>query len=145
MGVRVATVILIVTFAFAGAYALLTIALPELIEGITFQAVTGGRLTELQDMGVRRAFRIVSRHEGLFALTTVIPSFFILFTGFRKSERWAWWAIFSTGILAWGWGIADSLTHGGYVNFWLHILGVVIMLVGLLLPMKEFFRKDTSS
>jgi hypothetical protein len=141
MMIRTATVILTVALAFAGVYALMTIALPEMIEGLTFQAVTGENLGDIEDMGFRRAYRIISRHEGLFALTTVLPTFFILFAGFRKAQRWAWWAILFTGILAWGWGLADSLSHWGYVNFWLHVLGFVIMLAGLLLPIKAFFGK----
>ena len=91
--IRTATIVLTVALAFAGVYALMTIALPEMVEGLTFEAVTGQSLGEVEDMGFRRAYRIISRHEGLFALTTVLPTFFILFAGFRRAQRWAWWAM----------------------------------------------------
>ncbi len=139
--VRTATVIILITLIFAGAYALVTVALPEVIEGLTFQAVTGESIKEIGDSDFRRAYRIISRHEGLFALTSVIPTFFILFAGFRRLERWAWWAILVTGLLAWGYGIGDSLSHGGYVNFSLHVFGILLLLVGLFLPLKAFFPK----
>jgi len=139
--IKTATILILITLVFAGAYALVTVALPEVIEGLTFKAVTGERIESVADRDFQRAYRIVSRHEGLFALTSVIPTFFILFTGFRKRERWAWWAILVTGLLAWGYGIGDSFSHGGYINFSLHIFGVVFLIAGLLLPVKEFFCK----
>ena len=136
---RSAVLLIFVTLLFAGVYALATVVFPEVIEGLTFRAVTGESIGALEDPGLRRAYRIISRHEGLFALTTVIPVFFILFTGFRKAERWAWWAILITGLCAWGYGIGDSLSHGGYVNFSLHVFGMILLLLGLLLPLRTFF------
>jgi lipoprotein signal peptidase len=139
--VRIATVLILVTLIFAGAYALVTVALPEVIEGLTFQAVTGESIKDISNQDFRRAYRIISRHEGLFALTSVIPAFFILFAGFRKYKRWAWWAILVTGLIAWGYGIGDSFLHGGYVNFSLHIFGILFLIAGLFLPIKAFFPK----
>ena len=88
-----------------------------------------------------RTYPIISRHEGLFALASVIPTFFILFPGFRRSQRWAWWAILFTGLLAWGWGLGESLTHRSWVNFFLQVFGTALLLEGLLLALKVFFPK----
>jgi hypothetical protein len=93
---RISTVILFVVVIFAGVYALLTIALPDAIEGITFQAITGEELNALERVGYLKPYRVIARHEGLFAITTVIPVGFILFYGYRKGFRWAWWTALCT-------------------------------------------------
>jgi len=138
---RAATIVLTVVIVFAGVYAVLTIALPDIIEGVTFEAVTGESLDGLQAAGYARPYLIIARHEGLFALTTVIPTGFILYHGFRRKQRWAWWAILLTSCLGWGWGLVDSSLHGAVINAVPHAAGLVLILVGLFLPFREFFGR----
>ena len=136
---KVAVIVLIVMLAYAGIYSLMTIIAPNLMMGSTFKAATGKAL-DSQDPD----FKVLlggQRLAGVFALTTVISGFFVLFAGFRKAQKWAWWAFLVVAGIAWLWGLISSITIVDKMNMILYIIGTVIFLVGLLLPIKEFFVK----
>jgi hypothetical protein len=139
---RIATILLIVMLSYAGIYAVAELAIPEVIEGITFQSVTGQSLEQLREAGFLHPYVIVARHVGLFALCLVIAVAFIVAAGFRKGEKWSWWAIALVCGIAWMWGLIDSLIIGATINFVLHLIGVALLLAALLLPIRLFFPRQ---
>jgi hypothetical protein len=136
---KLATVVLSVMLVYAAIYGVLEMAVPHTIEGITFEAVTGESLENLREAGYLQPYLMVGRHMGLFALCLVVAVAFTLFAGFRKGERWAWWAILLVSGPAWLWGFVDSLIIGATINFLLHLVGVVLLGLGLFLPFRSFF------
>ncbi len=101
---KVAVIILAIGSIFAGIYSGLTIIAPKLMLKSTFVAMTGKELDSIQDADHLRVMLNRNRRAGLYALASTILSFFILFTGFRKAEKWAWWAFLVGGGIAWLWG-----------------------------------------
>jgi uncharacterized membrane protein len=67
--------------------------------------------------------------------------FFVLFNAFNKAAQWAWWAILIVGGIGWIYGLIVQILEGDMMNMTLHIIGIVILALGLLLPVKEFFAK----
>lgn len=112
---KVGTIILIIMLAYAVAYSVIGIIEPKLTTG--------------------------NRNTGVYALTTAISGFFILFAGFQKAQKWAWLAFLVVGGIAWLWGLIYSIAVVDKVNIILTAVGMVIFLVGLLLPVKAFFVK----
>jgi hypothetical protein len=122
----------------AGVYAVLDFVAPwSTLEG-DFQAVTGQGYDAAQPGGVAVA-TLYLRHLSVLSLTAVVASLFILFAAFRRCQRWAWWALMVTGVLAWGFGTVINLIVGNTFDFATHLGGLVVQLVGLLLPVRSFF------
>ena len=94
------------------------------------------------DTGTGQAFIVQSRHLGVFAVCISIALFFVLFNAFNKGAKWAWWAILLAGGIGWGYGLIVQILEADMLNTILHIIGIVILAFGLLLPVKEFFKKE---
>jgi hypothetical protein len=75
------------------------------------------------------------------AVGAVIALFFVVFTGFRKGEKWAWWCCLATGLVVWGFGLVTEALEADMLNTSLHLVGVILMLLSLLLPIRTFFVK----
>jgi hypothetical protein len=138
---KVATVILLIMLVFGGVYSLMLVFAPKMILSSGFEAETGEKLENIQNASYLKVMVGELKHMGTLGLTVAISSIFILFAAFRKAEKWAWWALLVTGVLAWGYGLIDNIITGDMFNSLLHLIGIVIFLVGLLLPVKAFFGK----
>lgn len=138
---KVAVVILIVMLAYGGIYSLMNIIVPEVIMKSSFKAMTGKALDTV-DADSLKALKASHRYMGVYAVVTVVFGFFILFAAFRKAQKWAWWNFLIAGGIMWLWGLIHSIVIGDTANLIAHIIGIVIFLVGVLLPVKEFFAKE---
>ena len=137
---KVGTILLAIGIAFSGVYGLLIAISPGTIAGSTLEA-HGETFEAVKDTGAGQAFIVQSRHLGVFAVCISIAMFFVLFNAFNKGAKWAWWAILLVGGIGWIYGLIVQILEGDMLNMILHIIGIVIMAFGLLLPMKEFFAK----
>jgi tellurite resistance protein TehA-like permease len=78
---------------------------------------------------------------GIFALTTSIAMLFVLFVGFKKGQKWAWWAFLFVGGISWLYGLAMQIAERDMMNLVGHLIGTVLWLLGILLAVKVFFPK----
>jgi len=138
---KVAVIILAVACVYAGIYSLMAIITPETMVQSTFEAVTGKTVDSVQDADYLKALSHETRGAGFYALAAVIFSFAILFTGFRKAQQWAWWSFLVGSSVAWLWGIIGGIVTGDKLHLSLHAIGMVLLLAGILLPVKVFFGK----
>jgi uncharacterized membrane protein YfcA len=78
---------------------------------------------------------------GLYLVTTAIAVCILSLVPYRRGERWAWYAVLILG---------STVLIGGLVLFiitfsippsFLDILLVLLLIVGLVLPVKEFFSQ----
>ena len=137
---KVGTILLAIGIAFSGVYGLLIAISPGTIAGSTLEA-HGETLEAVKDTGAGQAFIVQSRHVGVFAVCISIAMFFVLFNAFNKGAKWAWWTILLVGGIGWIYGLIAQILEGDMLNMILHIIGIVVMAFGLLLPVKEFFAK----
>lgn len=135
---KVAVAILVVMLAYACVYSLLGIIVPKVLLGSTLKA-SGKSVEQAEEAGYMGIIATAQRNVGVFAMTTVISGAFVLFAAFRKAQRWAWWAFLVIGGVAWIGGLLITIGVGDKMNMILHLIGLVVFLVGLLLPVKEFF------
>jgi len=137
---KVGTILLAICMIFSGLYGLLLAISPGTIAGSTLE-VRGETLEAVKDTEAGQAFIVQSRHLGVFAVCISIAMFFVLFNAFNKGAKWAWWAFLLVGGIAWIYGLIVQILEGDMLNMILHIIGVILLALGLLLPMKEFFAK----
>ena len=140
--IKVGTVIIFILLVLSAAYSIVDIVEPRIVLEGDFQAVAGKSFEDSLEPGALKVSLLHLRHLMVFSLTTAIACFFILLAGFRKAERWAWWALLIVGGIAWGYGTIVNIVIGNMFDFTVFLVGLVIFFVGLFLPIKAFFRKE---
>ncbi len=137
---KVGTILLTIGLIFSSLYGILLAFTPGTIVASTIE-VRGGNFEAAKDTPAGQAFIIQSRHLGVFALCLSIAMLFVLFAAFNKGAKWAWWAFFFAGGIGWGFGLIVQILEGDMLNMILHFIGMILLLLGLFLPIKEFFAK----
>ena len=140
LGIFILTIMLV----YAGAYSVMSIIRPEMILESTVKGATGKTLNDAQDNGYLKALFVLSRDAGLFGLAAVASGFFILFSGFRKARKWAWFAFLLAGGIGWLGGLILTISIGDMLNILIRTIGTIISLVGLLIPIKAFFGRRSA-
>ena len=138
---KTASAILLLGLLFGTAYTLVIIVSPQTVANSTLEARADMTLANVQDQGAAETILTYGRHMGVFGLTTNIAMFFVLFMGFKKAQRWAWWAFLFAGGIAWIFGLVTQIAEGDMMNLIGHVIGIVLWLIGILLPIKVFFAK----
>ena len=138
---KTATTILLIGVLFGTLYSVAVVVSPQTIARSTLKARVGIGLEAVQDRGAAETLVAQTRHLGIFALATNIALLFILFAGFKKGQKWAWWAFLFIGGLAWIFGLVTEILEKDTMNTIGHSIGTLLWLVGLLLAMKVFFPK----
>ncbi len=137
---KTASTILLIVAVFGAIYGLVLIVSPQTVSGNSLKADE-----ELQSPAFAKVIYDVARHLGALGLAANIGAFFILINGFKKGLRWGWWGVFLTGIVGWGYGLARVIINGDTKNLIGHLIGIVLFLVGILLPVKIFFPKNSAT
>lgn len=138
---KASTVVLLVLSIVAGAYTVVDFAAPRGTVDGDYRALTGRGYSESTDAGGVAVAVLYLRHMSVNALTAVLATLFILLGAYRRGQRWAWWAMLTTGLLAWGFGTGVNLVIGNAFDAATHAVGLVWLLVGLLLPVRSFFPR----
>jgi len=137
---KVGTFLLAVCLVFSCLYGAILAFSPATLASNTLE-VRGSSYEADKDTAAGQAFIVQTRHLGVFAMCISIALFFVLFAAFNKGAKWAWWAFLLTGGIGWIYGLITQILEGDMVNTILHVIGIVIMAFGLLLPYKIFFAK----
>jgi hypothetical protein len=138
---KTATAILLIGLLFGTVYTLVIIVSPQTVANSTLEARAETKLENIQDPGAAETIIVYARHIGVFGLTTNIAMFFVLFMGFKKTQKWAWWAFLFVGGIAWLYGLVTQIGEGDMMNLIGHVIGTGHWLIGILLPIKAFFPK----
>jgi hypothetical protein len=138
---KTSTTVLFIAMLFAVLYSLAIIVSPQTFANSTLEARAETKLENIQDQGAAETIIVEMRHMGIFALTTSIAMFFVLLTGFKKGQKWAWWAFLFVGGIAWLYGLGTQIAEGDMMNVVGHVIGTGLWLIGILLPIKVFFAK----
>ncbi len=138
---RLAIFILVIMLIYGGAYSVISIIKPEVIVESTVKGATGKNLEDAQNDGYLKAFIALGKDAGLFGLSAIVCGFFILFSGFRKARKWAWFAFLLAGGIGWLGGLILTISIGDRLNILIRAVGTIMALAGLFIPIKEFFGK----
>jgi len=139
---KVAVVILAVMHIFAGIVALASFIAPKTMIRSTFEAMTGKEIDSVQDADLLKVILNRQSKVGFYALSTVVFSLFVLFAGFRKAQKWAWWCFLIVGGIVWGEGLISYILIGSMMYILIYAIGTALLLLGVLLPIKAFFGTE---
>jgi len=138
---KTAGVFLLIGLLFGTVYSLVVIVSPQTIANSTLKAKADTKLANIQDQVAAETIVAQTRHLGIFALTTNSAMLFVFFKGFQKAQKWAWWAFLWVAGIAWIYGLVTEIGEGDKMNLIGHAIGLVLWLIGILLPIKVFFPK----
>lgn len=138
---KAGTIVLLVLFIIAGAYSLVDVFAPHITLEGDAQAVTGGSIEDAFAEGPLFIAKLYLRHMGVASLAVAVASIFILLEGFAREQRWAWWALLLVGLIVVGFTVVVNAVIANWFDFATHLVILVWLFVGLLLPVKVFFGK----
>ena len=93
--------------------------------------------------GLADFISIIYRLAGLSTLGFAILGISITLTGYRKGERWTWYASWYLPVFGLGWGATEpaAILHlADLPPFFIPLL-LIVMFLGLLLPYRKFFPR----
>ena len=133
---------------FMGMYTLVMsicwIFLTEIVFVSDFLAYTGQSYSDFLASSPRHAGMYIITKK-LFGVLMLLISLLILIItrkSYSKGEKWSWYALLITGTMLWGSLIGYRFVIGyvapSIVTF---VIGVILFVVGIALPAKEFLRK----
>jgi hypothetical protein len=138
---KVAVVVLTVMLAYAAIYSLMSIVAPTVVMKSGVKAAIGKTLDNARDDGYLKSLTVGQRNTGIFALASVVSGFFVLFAAFQKAQKWAWWAFLVVAGIAWLGGLIVTITIADKTNAIMQSIGLVLFLVGIIIPVRAFFVK----
>lgn len=135
---NVAAVLLFIVAMFGVIFGLMLLVLAPL------DAEVGVNESEIRAFNPNVADKLTLTHrfEGLYMLSLSLGLCFISLVPFRKGEKWAWYLTFGIfGLALVGQTILTYIGANILAAFYLPaaILLVILWIVGLLIPVKEFF------
>jgi len=122
---------------------LYSIFLPEGVFETDVQSVTNLPWSELKASSPLAADFVIFIY-GLLGLLKLSWSFFVLaitLTGYRKGEKWAWYAMWSVPVLLVSNALFSAIFTGDVSQTLQFIPITTITLLGLLLPYRKFFPR----
>lgn len=137
---KIASTILLIGLLFGALYSVVVIVSPQTVVSSRLKAEP-----ELQTPVVTKAYLAEARHLGACALAATIGALFILFAGFKKGQKWAWWAMIVMGIFGWAYGLVRFIILHDTKNLIGFAIGTVLWLIGILLPIGAFFPKKPAA
>lgn len=135
----IAVAILAFMLACGGVLSLREALVPETAALRTFEAVTGSSLDGVQDADFLEVLKFLQREVASFKFAIVMAGFFVLFGGFLKAQKWAYYAFTFVGAEVFlDVGILRLIRDFTGRNVSLVTIGVAMLIAGLLIPMNIF-------
>lgn len=140
---QISFVILLIMMILAFVYALMATITPQIIVMRSFQGYVGTSWAEFvgSNPPVSGYIMILERMAGGLGLAVTLGGFLVLFTAFRKAEKWAWFYVLITGVIAWVNNLVANLAFRNAMTTWIIVIGLVLLTLGLVIPSKKFFCK----
>ncbi|KPK64444.1 hypothetical protein AMJ83_01650 [candidate division WOR_3 bacterium SM23_42] len=140
--VKISFVILLIMLLLALVYGLITVFAPEFIVARSFEGFTG-KPWYIYDavVGVGGYIITLERMAGGLGLALTLGALIVLFTAYRKVEKWAWYYMLVVGVIGWVNNLIANIAFKNTVTTTIIIIGLILIIIGLLIPVKDFFSK----
>ena len=132
---------------FMVAMAIMWIFWTEIFVVSDFLAYTGTTYADYLISSPRFAefWLLTKKLIGIFLLATGITIVFITHNGYKKGERWSWYALLIAGNVPWWTFIIYKIYIGYYGgSMVVFVIGAILCAIGLAIPAKEFIGKKSS-
>jgi hypothetical protein len=141
---KISFIILLIMMILALIYGLMALVTPQIIIVRSFQGFIGMSWAEFAaaNQSVAGYIMVLERMAGGLGVAAVVGGLIVLFAAFRKSEKWAWFYILIISLIAWVNNLVANIICKNAMTTWIIIIGLVLLAVGLVIPIKDFFSKE---
>jgi hypothetical protein len=145
--IQISFVIFMIGLVLALIYALATFIKPELLVSRSFPLYTGLQWDKLlnESPNVAHYMLIIERMAGGLGLAIVLGGFFVLFTAFRKGEKWAWYFMLVVSLIGWGNNLLANIMVNNTVVIIIIAVGILTLIAGLIISAKAFLGEKKSA
>jgi len=142
--IQVSFVILLIMMIIGLIYGLTGFIKPELLVARSFQLYTGQSYSTYLAESPKLAnyILILERMATGLGLVAVLGALFVLLISFKKALKWAWFYVLVCGVLAWGNNLFANAMLNNPLLIIVNIIGIVLVVIGLIIPAKDFFGKS---
>ncbi len=138
--IQISFIILLIQSVLALIYGLGAFILPEFLASRSYPQYTGeswdSLLTDSPALG--NYIMILEGAAGGLGLTATIGNLFILFSGFRKGEKWAWFYILIVNIIGWGNILIANILMKNSLVLLIIASGLLLIVAALIVSAKAF-------
>jgi hypothetical protein len=138
--IQVSFVILIIESVIALLYSLGAFFIPELLTLRSFPLYTGQSWQSLlnENPEIANYIMILEGAAGGLGVTATLANLFVLLTGFRKGERWAWFFVLVVSILGWGSILITNILLKNLLSEIIMSGGMFLLVAALIISAKAF-------
>jgi hypothetical protein len=142
--------ILSIVLVYSGLFSMLNIIAPRFMMSDTINSLIGIGTDDSKKVEAMKSLEFGQRIMGGIGLVIVFLGFIVLFTGFWRSKKWAWWTFLVTGVISCIWGLIYQLwglMFQGIIlalksNVIFQSIAVAVLMIGLIIPINSFFKKE---
>ena len=80
--------------------------------------------------------KVMDLSNGLVFLANAVAIIFIAMMAYKQAEKWSWWCMLFIGAFP----LLAGTMEWDLINPWI-IIGWVLLILGLFIPIKDFFGK----
>jgi hypothetical protein len=145
--IKISSVIFMIGFVLALIYALAAFIKPDLLVSRSFPLYTGLPWGDLlnESPNVAHYTLIIERMAGGLGLATVAGGFFVLFTAFRKGEKWAWYFMLVVSLIGWGNNLLGNIIMHNTLMVIIILVGILTLIAGLIISANAFLCEKKSA
>lgn len=141
--VKISFVIILIMMILALVYAFMATFMPQVIVMRSFQGFTGQSFAEYAaaNPAVAGYILVLERMAGGVGLALVLGGLIVLMTAFKKAEKYAWFFVLVTALIAWVNNLVANIAFKNSMNVTIIVIGIILLAIGLLIPAKDFLTK----
>jgi hypothetical protein len=141
--VKISFVIILIMMILALVYAFMATFMPQVIVARSFQGYTGQSFAEyaVSNPAVAGYILVLERMAGGVGLALVLGALIVLMTAFRKTEKWAWFFVLVTALIAWVNNLVANMAFKNSMTITIIVIGLILLALGLIISAKEFLTK----
>ena len=141
--IQVSFVILLIMMILALVYALMAVIKPDFFVARSFQLYTGQSWNDYLGASPMLAnyMLILERMAGGMGFVVSIGGLIVLLSVFKKVEKSAWFYIAVVSIIGWVNILVANIAFKNPITITIIIIGLVLLVIGLIIPAKDFLSK----
>ena len=141
---QISFIILLIESLVALLYGLTAFILPEILTSLSYPLYTGQTWESLLNNNpeIANYIMIIEGEAGGLGIALILANIFVLFTAFRKRERWAWFFVLTISYTAWGSNLITNILLKNSFSVMIMVIGLILLTVALSVSAKMFLIKD---
>jgi hypothetical protein len=136
--------ILVIMTILALVYGILAVIKPDFFIARSYQLYTEQSWSDclVENSTLANYMLILERMAGGNGIAASIGGLFILFTGFKKVKKWAWYYIATVSIIGWGTVLFANMAFNNPITLTIITIGLALLVIGLIIPAKDFLGRS---